>query len=95
MIRGPRAGRPSTIRFSYDRVISEERCPHNPEPHVVYDLLASGYRAQLRCRCGSVWVESSRVRDRCALAERDGDDMLRIAVARAEAEQVRRRARRG
>lgn len=51
-------------------------CHHDPEPHVIYDKAASGYRAQLRCRCRKLVLVSRRVRERVVEAEADGKAML-------------------
>lgn len=94
MIRGPRAGQPVHGRAHYPRSVSGDRCGHAPEVHVVYDMVASGYRAQLSCRCGRITLRAARVRDGHAQAEADGEVMLRIADAHAAAREAAVTARR-
>jgi hypothetical protein len=67
------------VRASYRRQGSEEGCDHALEPHVVYDLKASGYRAQLRCRCTTVKIDGKKVRDTCQRAEEDSKVMMHVA----------------
>jgi hypothetical protein len=66
----------STLDPTYSRQGSEDTCTHAPEAHVVYDLLGSGYRAELRCRCHQVRMTSQRIRDTHAAATRDADAWL-------------------
>lgn len=65
---------------SYPRGQAEDNCPHAPEAHVVYDRLAAGYRAALRCGCGRVDVTSPRLHDGCAAAEAEAKWMLRRVI---------------
>ncbi len=51
-------------------------CSHTPEPHVIYDMPASGYRGEVRCRCRKIRLVSARVRERVAEAEADARLML-------------------
>jgi len=73
------------VRAKYRRQGNEEACDHALEPHVVYDLKASGYRAQLRCRCTKVTIDGKKVRDACRRAEEDSKVMLSIAEAHVAA----------
>lgn len=78
-------GRPrgTATRSHYyaNRTIGEAECDHNLEAHVRYDLLASGYRAQLRCRCLKVTIDGAKVRDSYVQAEGDAKTMMQVAEA--------------
>lgn len=64
--------------LSQSKVNDEIRreCSHMPEAHVIYDMKASGYRGQIRCRCGWVTITYPKVRERCAAAEADARAMM-------------------
>jgi hypothetical protein len=57
-------------------------CQHQPEVHVLYDKLGSGYRAEIRCPCRKVHITLSRIRDRVDQAEADGAAMMALAKGR-------------
>lgn len=81
------------MRAKYRRQGSEETCDHVLEPHVVYDLKASGYRAQLRCRCTTVAIDGKKVRDTCQRAEEDGKVMMVVTEAHIAARKQKELAR--
>ena len=58
----------------YARSVTPDGCTHTPEPHVVY--AGTGYRAQLRCRCGQVRRAGRRVHATYIEAEVDSKDMV-------------------
>lgn len=73
-------------RAKYTRSINEAECEHILEAHVRYDLQASGYRAQLRCRCTKVTIDGRKVRYTCKQAEEDGKVMMQVAEAHMAAQ---------
>lgn len=78
-----RPGRPPA---KYARAVGEAECDHHLEAHVRYDLLASGYRAQLRCRCSKITIDGSKVRDTYLQAEADGQTMMQVTEAHMAAQ---------
>lgn len=61
--------------------------------HVRYDLLASGFRATIRCACRLVDKTGAKVHESCRLAEEEGKLMV-IAHGTVKPKYVRPRTSR-
>lgn len=72
-----RPSRRAVMAPTYGRGQHEENCPHDPEPHTIYDRVAAGYRAQLRCGCGKVEMTGNKLYDGHAAADAESRRMIR------------------